>query len=95
MKYTHENPLVTIFQAINDYTTMKEEPGEPTTPSQLIDIGITIITNDNIFASDTRKWNDRDTAKNTQTLFKIHFYRDQKYTNISQLQQNLSNLGFQ
>ena len=57
--YTHVKPLVTILHAINEYYTMDESSGTPTTPYQLINIGMIPIANTNIFASDIRRWNDK------------------------------------
>ena len=57
--YTHVKSIATILHAINEYYTMDEASGTPTTPYQLINIGMIPIANTNIFASDIRRWNDK------------------------------------
>jgi hypothetical protein len=42
--YDHTKPIVTIFTAINDYVNMAEAAEATETQTQLINIGLTIIT---------------------------------------------------
>ena len=72
---------------------MAEASGAPTTPSQLIGIGMIEITNTNIFASDTRRWNEKTRPKKTGKALKIHFYQAQKSIKKAQPQQSLYSIG--
>jgi len=57
--YNHTKPIVNIFTAINDYANMAEAADAAETQTQLINIGLIIITRSTIFSSDIRKWNSR------------------------------------
>ena len=92
--YNHANLIATIFHAINEYSTMAEASGSPTTLAQLIYIVMIAFTDANIFASDIRMWNENTLPQNTWKSCKIHFYQAQKSTNKSQPQKILSDIGF-
>ena len=94
MTYSHDKPLATIFHSINDFATMAEASGAPTTQAQLIDIGLINITNATIFASDIRKWHDKPANDKTWTNFKKFFTTAQRAIIRSQPQQTLAALGF-
>jgi hypothetical protein len=47
--YNHDRPIVTIFTAINKYANMADAANAAETPTQLINIGIIIITKSTIF----------------------------------------------
>ena len=63
--YNQAKPLATIFPDINEYSTMAEASGTPTTPDQLINIGMIKTINDNIFVSDIRRWNKKALPQKT------------------------------
>ena len=48
---------MTIFSTINDYANMTEAAKATETQTQLINIGLIVITRSTIFSSDIRKWN--------------------------------------
>ena len=73
---------------------MAEASGAPTTPSQLIGIGMIEITNTNIFASDTRRWNEKSLLQKTWKAFKLHFYQAQNSIKKAHPQQSLYSIGF-
>ena len=91
--YTHVKPLETIFIAINKYSTMAEASGTPTTPDQLIEIGMIVIANTNIFASDISRWNKKEPMDKTWEAFKLQLSKSQKAIKKSQPQQSLSDIG--
>ena len=55
--YEHTKQIMTIFRAINDYANMAEAAEATETQTQLINIGLIVITRSTIFSSDIRKWN--------------------------------------
>ena len=71
--YVHDDPIITIFNQIHKYAAMAEAQGAPETDQQLINIGIIIIMNANIFASYVEKWENRAAADKTWPHFKTFF----------------------
>ena len=72
--YNHSKPIMNIFTAINDYANMAKVAKAAETQTQLINIGLIIITpRSTIFSSDTRKWNSKPEAGKTWLTFKAHF----------------------
>jgi hypothetical protein len=82
--YNHSRPIVNLFTAINDYANMAEAAKAAETTSQLINIGMIIITRSTIFASDIRKWHAKEAADKAWPLFKDHFKAAQKAIKQSQ-----------
>jgi pyruvate/oxaloacetate carboxyltransferase len=66
-----------IFTAINDYANMTEAAEAAKTQTQLINIGLIIITRSAIFSSNIRKWNGKPEAEKTWPTFKTHFKETQ------------------
>jgi hypothetical protein len=71
--YNHARPIVNIFTEINEYANMADAAQAAETPTQLINIGIIIITRSTIFSSDIRKWHDKPKTDKTWPNFKDHF----------------------
>jgi hypothetical protein len=92
--YNHSRPIVNIFTAINDYANMAEAAKAAETTSQLINIGMIIITRSTIFASDIRKWHAKEATEKTWPLFKDHFKAAQKAIKQSQPTITTDSLGF-
>ena len=92
--YIHSKPIVNIFTAINDYANMADAANAAETTTQLINIGLIIITRSTIFASDIRKWNDKPDANKTWPSFKDHFKAAQKAIKKSQPVVTTDTLGF-
>jgi hypothetical protein len=92
--YNHARPIVNIFTAINEYANMAEAANAAETTSQLINIGIIVITRSTIFASDVRKWHAKPEADKTWPSFKDHFKRAQKDIKKSQPTITADSLGF-
>ena len=92
--YDHTRPIVNVFTAINDYANMAEAAHSAETPSQLINIGLIIITKSTIFSSDIRKWHDKTINDKTWPNFKEHFKIAQKAIKKSQPTVTTDSLGF-
>jgi hypothetical protein len=92
--YNHSKPIVNIFTTINDYANMAEAAEAAETTPQLINIGLIIITRSTIFASDIRKWHDKDEAEKTWPSFKTHFKASQRAIKKSQPTVTTDSLGF-
>ena len=73
---------------------MAEASGAAATDMQLIDIGLIIITNVNIFGSNIRKWHSKPAGDKSWTSFKSHFTTAQRKIKISQPQQTIQDFGF-
>jgi hypothetical protein len=56
---------VNIFTDINEYANMAEAAHAAETTTQLINIGIIIITRSTIFSSDIRKWHKKPNGDKT------------------------------
>ena len=92
--YAHQKPIAIIFHNVNEYATMAEASGAAATDVQLIDIGLIIITNANIFGSDIRKWHSKPADEISWTNFKTHFTTAQRDIKRSQPQQTIRDFGF-
>jgi hypothetical protein len=90
----HTKPSTTMFTAINEYANMAEAAKAAETPTQLINIGLIIITRSSIFSSDIRKWNSKEDTKKTWPAFKSHFKEAQRDTKRSQLTVTTDSIGF-
>ena len=92
--YNHTRPIVNVFTTINEYANMAEASGAPKTATQLINIGLIIITRSTIFASDIRKWHDKDDDDKTWPTFKAHFKNAQRAIKQSQPTATTDSLGY-
>jgi hypothetical protein len=79
---------------MNTPTWRKQRTQQPETTSQLINIGIIVITRSTIFASDVRKWHAKPEADKTWPAFKDHFKLAQKDIKTSQPTITADSLGF-
>ena len=61
---------------------------------QLINIGLIIITNANIFGSDIRKWHPKPAGDKSWMSFKYYFTTAQREIKIYQPQQTILDFGF-
>ena len=73
--YNQTNILANIFHAIYKYSTMAKNSGAYTIQAELINIGMILITNHKIFASEIRRWNEKTLPQKTWKAFKLHFYQ--------------------
>jgi hypothetical protein len=71
--YQHSRPIANIFTAITKYADMAEAAESAETTTQLINIGLIIITRPTVFANDIRNWHDRPQAAKTWPNFRTHF----------------------
>ena len=92
--YNHSKPIVNIFTSINEYANMADAADAPETATQLINIGLIIITRSTIFASDIRKWHSKPTVDQTWPNFKSHFKDTQKEIKRSQPAVTADTLGY-
>ncbi len=92
--YNHARPIVNIFTAINEYANMAEAANAAETTSQLINIGIIIITRSTIFSSDIRKWHSKPDADKTWPTFKDHFKVAQRDIKKSEPTTTTDSLGY-
>jgi hypothetical protein len=92
--YNHAKPIVNIFTAINEYAHMADAAEAPETATQLINIGIIIITRSTMFSSDLRKWHDKADPDKTWPAFKDHFKLAQKAIKKSQPTVTTDSLGY-
>jgi uncharacterized membrane protein YgcG len=76
--YDHTKPLANICTAITRYADMAQAGESEETPSQLINVGIIILTRPTVFATDIRRWNDLPPASKTWISFKTHFKEAQR-----------------
>jgi hypothetical protein len=63
--YNHVRPITNVFTAINEYANMADAANSAETPTQLINIGLIIITRSILFSSDIRKWHGKEAAEKT------------------------------
>ena len=82
--YNHAKPITTVFTAINEYANMAEVAESAETPTQLINIGLIIITLSTLFSSDIRKWHSKEDTEKTWPAFKSHFKEAQRDIKRSQ-----------
>jgi hypothetical protein len=94
ISYNHARPIVNIFTEINEYANMADAAQAAETPTQLINIGIIIITRSTIFSSDIRKWHDKPETDKTWPNFKDHFKAAQRAIKKSQPVVTTDSLGF-
>jgi hypothetical protein len=92
--YNHARPIVNIFTATNEYANMAEAADAPETTTQLINIGLIIITKSTVFASDIRKWHEKPDVEKTWPTFKDHFKEAQKAIKKSQPNITADSLGY-
>jgi hypothetical protein len=71
--YQHARPVANIFTAITKYADMAEAAESAETTTQLINIGLIIITRPTVFANDIRNWHERPQADKTWPNFRTHF----------------------
>jgi hypothetical protein len=92
--YNHSKPIVTIFTAINEYADMADAAKASGTPTQLINIGLIIVTRSTIFASHIRKWHNKPEADQTWPSFKEHFKATHEAIKKSQPTITTDSIGF-
>lgn len=68
----------TIFNDIDDFALMAEAAGVPETASQLINLGLIILSKSGSLAQDIRTWNNIDLQDRTWPRFISHFQKAQK-----------------
>jgi hypothetical protein len=84
-----------MFTAINEYANMAEAAKSAEMPTQLINIGLIIITRSTLFSSDIRKWHSKEDPGKTLPAFKYHFKEAQRDINKrSQLTVTTDFLGY-
>ena len=86
--YAQTWPINIIFHNVNEYATMAEASGAAETDMQLIDIGLIIITNANIFGSNIRKCHSKPAEEKARTNLKSHFTTAQRRIKRSQPPKN-------
>jgi hypothetical protein len=92
--YNHSRPILNVFTAINEYANMADAAGAAETATQLINIGLIIITRSTIFASDIRKWHDKPGGDKDWPNFKEHFKTAQRAIKQSQPTATIDLLGY-
>jgi hypothetical protein len=92
--YNHAKPIANVFTAINEYANMADAANSAETPTQLINIGLIIITRSTLFASDIRKWHGKEAPEKTWTAFKHHFKEAQRNIKRSQPTVTTDSLGY-
>jgi hypothetical protein len=92
--YNHSKPITNVFTAINDYATMADAANSAENPTQLINIGLIIITRSTLFASDIRRWHGRAAPEKTWAAFKTHFKDAQREIKRSQPAVTTDSLGY-
>jgi hypothetical protein len=92
--YNHTKPITNIFTAINEYANMADAANSAETPTQLINIGLIIITRSTLFSSDIRKWHGKEDPDKTWTAFKNHFKEAQRNIKRSQPTVTTDSLGY-
>jgi hypothetical protein len=92
--YDHSKPIVNVFTAISSYALMAEHANSAETPTQLLNIGIIIISRSALFSGDIRKWHDKPTRDKTWLLFKDHFQNAQRAIKKSQPVVTTDSLGY-
>jgi hypothetical protein len=92
--YNHAKPIANVFTAIHEYANMADVANSAETPTQLINIGLIIITRSTLFASDIRKWHGREAPEKTWTAFKTHFKEAQREIKRSQPAVMADSLGY-
>jgi hypothetical protein len=85
---------VNLFAAITEYANMAEAAKAPETPTQLINLGMIVLTQSSIFASDIRKWNEKAPADQTWPTFKSHFKNAQRAIKQSEPTVTTDSLGY-
>ena len=73
---------------------MAQDSGAAPTYVQIIDIGLIIITNANIFGSNIRKWYSKPAEEKSLKNFKSHFTTAQHEIKRTQPQQKIGDFGF-
>jgi hypothetical protein len=92
--YNHAKPIANVFTAINEYANMADAANSGETPTQLINIGLIIITRSTLFGSDIRKWHGKTADQKTWTAFKTHFKEAQREIKRSQPAVTTDSLGY-
>ena len=90
----HTKPIAIISHKVNEYSTMAEASGAAAIDMQLIDIGLIIITNANIFGRNIIKRHSKPTRDKSSKNFKSHFTTGQRELKRSQPQQTIRDFGF-
>jgi len=92
--YQHASPIGHFFTSITEFANMAAAAESVLSASQLIDIGIIIITCTTVFASDVRKWHAKVEDWKTWPNFKKHFRTAQEEIKRSQPTVTTDSLGF-
>jgi hypothetical protein len=92
--YDHSKPILQMFMQISEYNLMADHAHSAETPQQMLNLGLSIITKSNIFASDIRKWHSRPDAEKTWRNFQTHFKEAQQAIRQSQLTITTDSLGY-
>jgi uncharacterized membrane protein YgcG len=92
--YNHSRPIVNLFTAITKYANMADAANSSKTPTQLINIGLIIITRSTIYANDIRIWHDKPLLERTWLTFKEHFKTAQRAIKRSQPIVTTDSLGY-
>ena len=73
MSYHPSEPLVTVFNQIEDLERLGVAARDPFTDKQLVKIGLKIIKNTRDFADGLKTWYQRPRVEHTYANFKTHF----------------------
>jgi hypothetical protein len=73
MVYSISQPLVTVYDKVEELTCLATASGNPYTIVQQVQIGLQIIKNTRDFEAAIRDWYARPATGHTWTIFKSHF----------------------
>ena len=73
MQFDLDEPIDTIFNAIEDLAEIGELAGKPFTDPQLVDYCFVIAHRNRAFCTDIRDWMRKPEHKQTYVNFKTHF----------------------
>ena len=73
MSYHPSEPLVTVYNQIEDLERLGAAARDPFTNKQLVKIGLKIIKNTRDFADGLKTWYQRPSVEHTYANFKTHF----------------------
>ena len=73
ISYNLMDPLITIFDEIEDLEVFANAAGNPFTKEQIVNIGLQLLKNTNDFETGIMKWVKKANADKTWPKFKTHF----------------------
>jgi hypothetical protein len=78
MQYNLQEPLVVVYEEVEELEKLAEAAGNPYTPIQVVNFGLQIIKNTKDFEDGIKAWNALPLGQKNWMNFKLHFEKEHR-----------------